>query len=72
MKQKIACKIILPVNQSTCDVAVRSEAFEEQFNVDDWIEHWGEKDGNLFVSKTFNSIATIKLTFESNVLLLNL
>ena len=32
----------------------------------DWIERWGEKDGNAFVSKMFDLIVTIKLGFESN------
>ena len=56
----------MPVNQSTGDVQFKSELFEKNFNMGDWIEQWGKKDGNLFVSKMFDLIVTIKLGFKSN------
>ena len=59
-------KITLPVNQSTGNLQFKSELIEENFNMGVWIERWGEKDGNAFVSKMFDLIVTIKLGFESN------
>ena len=56
----------MPVNQSTGDVPFKCKVFEENFNMGDWIERWGKKDGNAFVSKMFDLIVTIKLGFESN------
>ena len=46
-----ACKITLPVNQSKGDLQFKLIPFERELNQKDWIEDWGEKDGNLFVSK---------------------
>ena len=52
----IACKITLPVNQSVGDIQLKSIPFQQEFNKEDWIKCWRMKDGNVFVSKVFESI----------------
>ena len=71
--EQLACKITLPVNQSTTgNLRFKFKLFEKKFDMGDWIERWGEKDGNLFVSKMLDLIVTIKLVFESNCWLVKL
>ena len=57
-----ACKITLPVNQSTQDFQFKSEPFEKGCDKGDWIECWGEKDGNVFVSKIVDGILQLQFT----------
>lgn len=47
----IACKITLPINQLTDNLQFKLSPLK--INKKNLIEHWGEKDGNLIVSKIF-------------------
>ena len=67
----MAWKITLPIDQSKGELQFKSIPFEEEFDKVDWIERWGVKDGNAFVSKIFEGIfhfkfIDLKLGFELN------
>ena len=76
---RIACKITLPVDQLKGNLQFKAKTFKREFNENDWLKHWGEKDGNAFVSfKLFNSmyqfefIVALTLGFVSNCWFVNI
>lgn len=60
----IASKIILPMNQSA--QSFQFKCLPLQMDKETFIKHWGEKDGNSFVSKALQSYPIYIVAIDLN------